>query len=285
MGGLPPLQVNTPRLPAIGTGSATQAVDGLTSTALSVGAHPTRSHEAAQQMGANSGTGIVKNFVSEVGDQLMRNSTATQEARVLTPGSGYRDYSQLFGLKEGEGLRANQAALSPSGIRDSIQREKLTPGSYLKRVVWGANVQDIKNIRSETGTALGRIAGVGLLGFDIAKNTKTGYQAAQAKHDDGTTMGKVKTYADTAKTFAVEAAKGAVIWEVGSLAFHVGKSLLPLTPIGKFALPALPIAGVLIGAAAATVASRGLDKLAPDPQKPKPNPFAGAGETRSTISS
>lgn len=178
-------------------------------------------------------------------------------------------------------------------IRAAISGEQkffkpgFTPGKFLKETVVKNNINPIREglaevrkgnftgttnksgIFSGTGSAVARMFGLGLLGLDIFKTTRTAWRANLEKEKAGE-QNRTQTILETGKTFLMKSAKNIISWEVAGLGLAIGAKLLPGITFGSVVFP---LGGILFGAGLAALTTAGLNKLFPDPQfKKEENP-------------
>jgi hypothetical protein len=227
-----------------------------------------------------------RNGLGEAGDRLLGLSTAagssvnlnlwdsmgleaTPPAKLMTYGSILRLGDQPLAWKDLSWENYTKRVKSNcSGLLDALRPEDrrflfqgVTLQSYLREVVWEGNLKPFKDLMAggsglKLGSSLAGMAGLGLLGWGILRNTYHAYQNAKTKKD-GTPRSQWRTWWTTGTSFVAQTIKSLVAWEVAGLGFTVGKALLPL---GTF-----PLGGILVGALLASVAYRLLSKAFPEP--------------------
>jgi hypothetical protein len=124
---------------------------------------------------------------------------------------------------------------------------------------WKNNIEPFKDAIQNTSKAtvtagVAQGAGVGLMGWDIFKNTRTVYKDSKAK-EDGSLRSELNTMKDTGLAFAQYATRSVVSWEVAGRAMAFGRNLLPYT------VCRLPVGGILGGAIGGALAYKGMSKV------------------------
>lgn len=182
---------------------------------------------------------------------LPSNPTRNMTFSDLSSPSGYIDK-----VKNNFSKLANRAKLQIKGERSFLPRN-FTAGDYVRGTVLDANIKPIKDlVRGENiGSGLARLAGFGFMGFDIFKTAKATYQVEQAKQDESLS-GRLAVYAKTAKVAALQSMKNLISWEIAGIGMAIGSKVLP-------GFRALPLGGIVLGVAGATMAKKGMDKIIP----------------------
>lgn len=163
--------------------------------------------------------------------------------RELLTRDGWRQYQGMVGRNFAEFLRPEH-------------RQGLSVRSYLRDTLVGQNVKGLTEPLSQGRycTVAAKSLGLGFLGWDVFSKTRDAYRFSRIQQDSlGTTLGK------TATTFAGQAAKGVICWELGTIGAALGSAVFC---VGFW--PAL-LGGVLVGGLFGTLGHKALSKLIPDP--------------------
>lgn len=133
---------------------------------------------------------------------------------------------------------------------------------YAKYTLWEGNARPIKELLKGSTEHIGSnclyTAGVGYVGFKVARTARDSYRYWKAQ-EDGSIGSQWKTAYETVKTTGEKAIQSLASWEAAGVGFAVGEAILPICSV--------PIGGILIGACFATAAYKAFGKLFPGIKK------------------
>jgi hypothetical protein len=137
------------------------------------------------------------------------------------------------------------------------------PGGFLKNTVINDNFRrmaDTLTTGKNIGSGIASGLGLAFLGYDVVSTTADAYHDGKSK-EDGSYTSKLKTMGQTATTFVTKGAKSLACWEISTIGYAVGASLMP---VGRV----LPIVGgIVTGALAAVAANKVLSTVIKDPPR------------------
>lgn len=188
-------------------------------------------------------------------EQYQRNSDVSWK-KLLSNRQNRQQFWQGY-LKT---LQGNfSGCLRPESGFLSVFRQTVFKNNALS-MYWHLTDPETGGVTGKVGLAAGRCFGVLFSGWDVLSNTKQAYINAKSR-EDGSIAGKVTTWAKTTGTFLSQSVKAALCWEIGTIGFTIGTSVLCL---GFW--PSL-LGGVVIGGLFSTIADRILSKVIKKPEK------------------
>ncbi len=142
------------------------------------------------------------------------------------------------------------------------KRTSIKPSEFLKRTVVQNNIDPIKNmvdtsqsgIRKLSFGGLGQALGLGLMGVDVAINTKKTYDKSVENGDTAP-----ETAVKTSSALVTKSAKSLISWEIAGAVFQNASHILkPLGTVGSV------MGGIAAGALVASIFTKAANQVAPD---------------------
>ncbi len=224
---------------------------------------PIAHKNAAEQVVGHSLNMTAQQMLAHKVDKTMWHRQGKAMGETASP----RGYSQLLSLKNDQ---VKLSEVTPDKFRKAVSNNfseagkdlkagNVGPQTFAKETLYQRNAQPVKDLftgksGANLGTNLLTTAGLGLVGFDVLKNTRDTYKDAKAR-EDGSFGSKVDTAQATAGAFGKYTARNAATWEAAGFGAAIGSRAIPITFKG------VGLGGVLGGAIAGVAAQKVMNKV------------------------